>query len=257
MIPSAAQSPPAAGGKLQPFTETLPGSVVKIQMLAVPGGAIKIGTKTVTVKPFWLARTETTWEAYDVFLASGPPSPAYDQTEFGPDAIARPSKSYILPDLGWGHNGYPVINASFTSVTMFCRWLADGAKKKYRLPTEAEWELACRAGVAGPWKMDKAAIEKSAWYAGNSARTTHPVAKKVPNKLGFFDMLGNAGEWASDLDGKPVLCGGTFLDPPAKIAPGTRRRQTPEWQETDPQFPKSRWWLSDGKFVGFRIACEP
>jgi len=257
MIPSAAQPSAAAGEKLEPFTETLPGSVVKIRMIPIPGGTVKIGTRTVPVKPFWMARTETPWEAFDAFTASGPPSPPYDQTVFPADAIARPSKSYILPDLGWGHYGYPAINVSFLSTQMFCRWLASATRKSYRLPTEAEWELACRAGATGAWKIDKALLEKSAWYAGNSGRTTHPVGKKLPNKLGLYDILGNFGEWATDLEGKPVLCGGTFLDGPAGIAPGTHRRQTPKWQETDPQFPKSRWWLADGKFVGFRIVCEP
>jgi formylglycine-generating enzyme required for sulfatase activity len=255
--PPAAQPPPAAGEKLQSFAQTLPDSVVKLQMLPVPGGTITIGSRAVTVKPFWLARTETPWEAFDAFTAGGPPSPPYDQTEYPPDAVARPSKSYILPDLGWGHHDYPVINVSFISAVMCCRWLAKTAGKKYRLPTEAEWELACRGGASGPWKIDKTSLEKSAWYAGNSGGTTHPVGKKLPNKLGLYDMLGNAGEWATDLDVKPVLCGGTFLDPPARVTPGMRRRQTPAWQRTDPQIPKSRWWLADGKFVGFRIACEP
>jgi formylglycine-generating enzyme required for sulfatase activity len=257
MLPSAAQPPAAPGVKLPPFTETLPGSVVKIEMIPVAAGAVKIGAKTVLVKPFWIARTETPWEAFDAFTASGPPSPAYDQTVFPVDAVARPSKSYILPDLGWGHNGFPVINVSFTSVQMCCRWLASATGKKYRLPTEAEWELACRAGATGPWKIDKALLEKSAWYAGNSGGVTHPVGKKLPNKYGLYDTLGSVGEWATDLEGKPVLCGGTFLDGPAGITPGMRRRWTPKWQETDPQIPKSRWWLADGKFVGFRIACEP
>ena len=242
---------------MEPFVLTLPGAAVKMQMIPIPGGTLKIGTQTVTVKPFWMARTETHWEAFDAFLASGPASPAYDQTEFPVDAIARPSKSYILPDLGWGHNGYPSINISFISAQMCCRWLASATGKKYRLPTEAEWEIACRAGVAGPWKIDKALLEKSAWYAGNSDRVTHPVGKKLPNKYGLYDILGNVGEWATDMEGKAVLCGGTFLDGAVGIVPGTRKRWTPKWQETDPQFPKSRWWLADGKFVGFRFVCEP
>ncbi len=258
MLPSsAAPAPAAAGTKLQPFTETLPGSVVKINMVPIPGGTVKIGTQVITVKPFYMARTETPWEAFDVFLASGPSSRPYDQTEFPPDAIARPSKSYILPDLGWGHNGYPVINVSFTSVQMFGRWMASATKKKYRLPTQAEWELACRAGAVGPWKINKVQADKSAWWAGNAERLTHPVGKKLPNKYGLYDMLGNVGEWATDPEGKPVLCGGTFKDGLAGLAPTTTRRWSPKWQETDPQIPKSRWWLSDGNFCGFRMVCEP
>jgi hypothetical protein len=70
-------------------------------------------------------------------------------------------------------------------------------------------------------------------------------------------MLGNVGEWATDLDGKPILCGGCFRDGATLTAPTTRRRFTPKWQETDPQLPKSRWWLADAPFAGFRVVCEP
>ena len=242
--------------KLAPYTETLPGSVVKVAMVPVTGGTVKIGGKAIAVKPFWIAQTETPWEAYDLFLASGPPSKPYDQTKFAPDAIARPSRSYILPDLGWGHHGFPAINLSFDSVTMFCLWLSSVTKKKYRLPTEAEWQLACQVGLGGA-KVDKAFLDKSSWYAANSAEVTHPVASKAPDKLGLYDMLGNVGQWAIDPEGKPVLCGGTFQDAAADISPTTAKRWTPKWQEEDPQIPKSRWWLSNAPFAGFRLVCEP
>lgn len=243
--------------QLAAYTETLPNTVVKIQMVPVAGGTMKVGDKEVTVKPFYIAKMETPWEAFDAFVASGPPSPAYDQTKFAADAIARPSKSYILPDLGWGHNGYPAINLSFTSVEMFCRWLSKVSGKKYRVPTDAEWEFACRAGAMGAWKLDSATLEKSAWYEGNAKDVTHMVGKKAPNAFGIHDMLGNVGEWATDADGKPILCGGTFQDKAVAIAPTTRRRFSPKWQETDPQMPKSRWWLADAPFAGFRLVCEP
>lgn len=242
---------------LQPFTLTLPGSVVKTEMIPIPAGSVAIAGKPVPVKPFWIASTETTWEMFDVFMASGPPSPSYDQTPFAPDAIARPSKSYIPPDLGWGHHGYPAINVSFLNATMFCRWLSDKTGKKFRLPTEAEWEYACRAGAKGDKPPLPAALAKSAWFVDNSEKKTHPVGKKLPNAWKLYDMLGNVGEWALDTENKPVLCGATFKDKAAQVLPTVRRRQTPEWQATDPQLPKSRWWLADGNFVGFRIVCEP
>lgn len=226
-------------------------------MIPVEGGKLTVGGKEVDVKPFWMAKTETPWEAYDVFLKSGPPSKSYDQTVFAADAIARPSKSYILPDLGWGHNGYPAINLSSTSVQMFCRWLSSVTGKKYRVPTEAEWEFVCREGGTGTGKLDKAQADKTAWFADNSDKMTHPIGKKAPNKLGFFDLFGNAGEWATDMEGKPVLCGGTFLDSLDDQSATTRKYWNAKWQETDPQIPKSRWWLSDGSFVGFRLVCEP
>ena len=252
---SSGKAAPAPG--LAPFTETLPGSVVKVQMLPVPGGTVTIGGKSLSVKPFYMAQTETPWEAFDTFTASGPPSKNYDQTKFAPDVIARPSHSYILPDLGWGHHGYPAINLSIDSATMYCRWLASVTKKKYRLPTEAEWELACSTGSPGNATTDLDILDKSSWNAANSNHMTHPIGKKTPDKLGLYDMLGNAGEWAIDPEGKPVLCGGTFMDDPVDISPTITKRWSPKWQETDPQLPKSRWWLSDGPFVGFRVVCEP
>lgn len=246
----------ARQGGLRSYVQTLPGSVVKVDMVAVPAGSVQIDGRAVGVKPFWIASTEMTWEAFDAFTASGPPAPGGDHTKYGVDAIARPSKSYILPDLGWGHHGYPAINISFLSAQMFCRWLSASTGKRYRLPTEAEWQYACQAGSA-PAKLTPAQLDQVAWYARDSGGHTHPVAKLKPNAWQLYDMLGNVGEWATDLDGKPVLCGGTYSDKAAAQTPYARARQTPAWQEEDPQLPKSQWWLSNGSFVGFRVVCEP
>ena len=242
---------------LKSYSLTLPASVVKVEMIVIPAGTTLVGGKKFPIKPFWIASTETTWEAFDVFLASGAPSRSYDQTEYAPDAIARPSKSYILPDLGWGHHGYPAINLSILSVRMFCRWLSAQTGKKYRLPTEAEWEFACRANAPVGKPMTASQYAKYAWFADNSDGKTQKVGQKLPNAWKLFDMQGNVGEWATDAAGNPVLCGGTFKDKLENLVSTARQRQTPEWQSTDPQLPKSRWWLSDASFVGFRIVCEP
>lgn len=235
------------------ITEKLPKTTVEFKMAAVPGGKIEVGGKTVDVKPFLMGTTEVPWEVFDAFLTSGEPSKPYEQMEFAPDAIARPSRSYILPDLGWGHQGYPVINVTDTTVEMFLRWLRSVTGKKYRLPTEAEWQLAASA-TKTPLSDDEA--KKQEWFAENADGTTHPVGKLAPNPLGLHDMLGNVGEWAIDTNGKPVLCGGDISSPAAKLSPTQRRYWAPEWQATDPQIPKSRWWLADGWFVGFRLASD-
>ena len=133
---------------------------------------------------------------------------------------------------------------------MFCRWLRSVSKKNYRVPTEAEWQLA---SSAGDWKAD---FDNKAWHWDNAEDMTHPVGKKLPNSLGLYDLFGNVGEWATDLKGKPVLCGGTFDDDPPDITPQRRQYYHIDWQMTDPQLPKSRWWLSDGYFVGIRLVCE-
>ena len=242
---------------LQSYVETLPKSAVKITMIPIPAGKLNRGGKSIDIKPFFVAETETTWEAFDTFLTSGPPSKAYDQSTFAADVIARPSKSYILPDLGWGHAGYPAINVSATNVEMFCRWISKVTGKKYRLPTDTEWEYACLAGANENEAPKDSELEKSAWYEANSKGMTHPVKKKAPNAWGLYDMYGNAGEWCLDEKAEFVLCGGTFKYPIALLVATTQKRWEPAWQETDPQMPKSRWWLSDGSFVGFRIVCEP
>src|SRR5690606_12607507 len=108
----------------------------------------------------------------------------------------------------------------------------------------------------GPIKPNADEAEKLAWFGDNSDDMTHPVGKKEANKFGLHDMLGNVGEWATDAKGEPVLCGPTFLDPLEKVSSAERKRWSPAWQETDPQMPKSRWWLSDGPFAGFRVVCE-
>ena len=92
----------------------------------------------------------------------------------------------------------------------------------------------------GEWKLDKETMEKSAWYAGNSNHVTHPIAQKLPNKLGLYDMLGNVGEWATDSAGKPVLCGGTFRDGPEGINPETTAAiGRPSGKKRIPKSPKA------------------
>ncbi len=234
--------------KPAPYTESLPNSVVKINMVPIPGSK--------TVKPFFMATTETCWEAFDVFLQSGPPSKPYEQAVFKPDAVARPSRSYHLPDRGFGHRGFPVISVSYTNCEMFCRWLSSVTKKKYRLPTEAEFVHAATAGAKAPWKMTEAEIDKVSWNYANIEEVTSAVAKKAPNAFGLYDTLGNVGEWSTDAKGEPVLCGPTFMQNPEEVSPTFKQKWIPAWQESDPQIPKSRWWLSDGPFCGFRIVCE-
>lgn len=238
-----------AGAQDKAYVEKLPESTVEFKMVRVPGGEVKVGDKTVKVKPFFIGATEVTWDVFDGYILSGEPSKPYEQTEFAPDTIARPSRPYKLPDLGWGHAGYPVINVHETTVEMFIRWLNKTTGKTYRLPTEAEWQLAASAPSDGK-------LEDREWFAGNSLAVSHPVGKKLPNALGVHDILGNVGEWCTDLAGKRVLCGGDMDFAGKDLLPTARRYYSPDWQVTDPQIPKSRWWLADGWFVGFRLARD-
>jgi formylglycine-generating enzyme required for sulfatase activity len=238
-------------------TETIPGSLVKFDMVQVPGGSVTHPgadgkMTTTTVKPFWLGKTEVTWDEYDIYAFR------LDQTEDekakGVDAASRPSKPYGAPDRGYGHAGYPALGMAYNAAEQYCRWLSAKTGKKYRLPTEPEWEHACHAGASTHGKPQD--LEKHAWVWENGEDKAHPVGQKTPNAWGFFDMLGNVMEWCQGVDGQPVARGGSFVDKGADVSCATRTHQTPEWQAADAQLPKSRWWLSDGPFVGFRVVRE-
>jgi len=251
------------GGKtLSAYTETIPGTVVKFEMVPVPGGTYTINDpktgkpKQVTIKPFYIGKTEVTWDEFDVFVHK---LDAPDTQKIGgADAISRPSKPYGAVDRGYGRKGYPAISMTYLAAQKYCEWLSAKTGKKYRLPTEAEWEYACRAGVlpAGPI-TDSELLDKLAWHWGNSEDKTHKVGTKQPNAWGIHDMLGNVAEWCQPMDDEvPVVRGGSFDDQPDKVHPAARKKYTPDWQMNDPQNPKSQWWLTDAPFVGFRVVCE-
>jgi len=206
---------------------------------------------------YWLGACEVTWELFDlyVFGIDGDREREGDSV----DAYTRPSKPYVPPDRGFGHEGYPVISASARSAREYCRWLSAKTGREYRLPTVDEWRRGAAAGSSGRWCSgdDPAALGEWAWFEGNAEGTTHPVARKRANAWGLHDAHGNAGEWCTEIgeDGKPrsVLCGGSFGDDAAGVSTSALRRADPTWQMSDPQLPKSRWWLSDAPFAGLRV----
>lgn len=233
-------------------------------MVYVPAGTIQVvdpkdhtQKREVRVGPFWIGKREVTWDEYDVWAFRLDLSE--QERVQGVDAVSRPSKPYGAPDRGFGHQGYPAISMTYYAAEQYCRWLSAKTGKKYRLPTEAEWEYACRAGVLksdGSSSIPVAELEKIAWFRDNADNKTHPVGQKQPNAWGLYDMLGNAAEWCTGLDGKPVVCGGSYKDSAEQVHPAARQTQTPAWNATDPQYPKSKWWLSDAPFVGFRIVLD-
>ncbi len=251
-----------------PFTQDLTGTTVSFEMKPIPGATVKVpdasaegGSREVTLAPFYLSATEIPWQVYDVFVFK------LDETADQPsgiDAVSRPSKPYIPPDRGYGHDGYATISVTNKSAKAFCEWLSLKTGKKYRLPTEAEWEHACRTGlggevagaVGGSQPIPAATLDEQAWHKANADNTPHPIATKKPNALGLFDMLGNVAEWVQGTDATPVLKGGSFKDKPEDIAITNRAVQTRAWNQTDPNMPKSQWWLSDAPFAGLRVVCE-
>lgn len=242
--------PPAAGPlpTTRSYTDTIPGTLVTFDMIAVPGDP-----------PLYIGKTEVTWDEYDVFAFKlDQPTVAPRDTAMARviDATARPSRPYGAPDYGWGHQGYPAISIAAPAAAEYAVWLSAKTGKRYRLATDAEWTRAARAALPGA-PLSPARLDSLAWHAGNSGRRSHPVAAKRADDLGLFDLLGNAAEWVTGTDGRPLTRGGSWADQPGTLNPLTSARYSSAWQERDPQFPKSRWWLSDGPFVGFRLVREP
>lgn len=217
----------------EPFVQELEKHLAKFKMVPVPGG-------------IYMSETEVTWDLYDVWAFRQDLSP--EEHSKGVDAKARPSKPYGAPDRGFGHKGYPAIGMTFKAANDFCAWLSKATGRKYRLPTEDEWKLVA---------THTAPSEANSWHWENADDTTHPVGKKAPNEHGLHDLLGNAAEWCQGRDGKGVLRGGSFMTKLDKLTPLLRETQTADWNARDPQNPKSKWWLSDAPFAGFRLVCEP
>jgi formylglycine-generating enzyme required for sulfatase activity len=229
-----------------------------------------------------------TWAEYDLFafsldlkkkqrenvdLAKQP------ETEKKADAVTRPTPPYADETFGFGRKGQPVICITHHSALEYCRWLSEKTGKTYRLPTEAEWEYAARAGTKTAYSFgdDPAQIDDYAWYVEN-AEKPQPIGKKKPNPWGLYDIHGNVAEWCMDHyvaeiyaklaksgvadrpivlpDGKEypyVARGGSWDDDADKLRSAARRASNPEWSVQDPQRPQSIWWHTDATFVGFRI----
>ena len=263
--PAQTQAPAAQQGNqatvttqdatLEPFVEEVPGTLIKFKMIPIPAGSITIetadGPQQVEIKPIWMSETEVQWDGFDTYAygldlkASG--------AEAGSDGIIRPSKPYGAPDRGFGHEGYAALSMTYGVGMEYSRWLTEKTGNYYRLPTIAEWEYACRAGGEG----QEGSLGEYAWVASNSQNKTQPVASKKPNAWGLHDMLGNAIEWCTGLNEEEYACGGSYLTDDAKVSCSYREQQEPFWNETDPQIPKSVFWLTDATFIGFRVVRDP
>ena len=150
--------------------------------------------RVVLTRPFFLGATEVTIGQFKKF-AETTGLKTYAETSAAEDQ----SRTYLKP-------GYPATDESpvscvrWNEAVAYCRWLSDIEKTNYRLPTEAEWEYACRAGTRTLWSWgdDPKVAEKFAWMQSNSEGLAHPVASRQPNPFGLFDMHGNLSEWCQD-----------------------------------------------------------
>jgi formylglycine-generating enzyme required for sulfatase activity len=290
----------AAESEMKPYTDYIPNTVAKFTMLPIPGGTFTMGSPDdeadrfddegpqfkVTVEPFWMGKHEVTWDEYEAFMMCldiayrRQNEVALTSLEKNADVVSRPTKPYTDMTFGMGKEGFPAICMTQLAARMYCKWLSQKTGRYYRLPTEAEWEYACRAGTSTAYSFgnDPAEIDDYAWHIDNSREAYQKVGKKKPNPWGLYDMHGNVAEWVLDqlvedhyakFSGKTVsvpealaipttlyprvVRGGSWDDDVDMLRSAARAGSTEEWKEQDPQFPQSIWYHTDAKHVGFRI----
>lgn len=295
--PSPAADPKSAVAPLnhKGYVETIPGSKVSFEMVPIPGGTFLMGSPPsesgrspdegpqhlVKVRPFWMGKTEVRWDEFDLYFKPEE-SDKKKQTpaDKAADAVSRPTPAYVDETYGHGRENHPVLCMTHHAAMEYCRWLSLKTGKTYRLPTEAEWEYAARAGTQTPYFFgdDPKNLDQYAWYNKNSEDATHEVGQKKPNPWGLCDIYGNVGEWCLDhyrkdcyatfpkgaIADSPALLpsekrfshvvrGGSWADEPARLRSAARMGSDKSWMKHDPQRPQSIWWLTKWDVVGFRV----
>ncbi|RZK81180.1 MAG: formylglycine-generating enzyme family protein [Pedobacter sp.] len=277
---TTAQQTPAS------YTQQIDGTKLSFQMQAIPGGEFTMGSKKgnadeqpvhkVKLDPFWIGTHEVTWDIYEPFLyrdyeAAHSTTPVAKNV----DAVTRPTKPYLDMTFGMGKEGQPALAMTHYNAIQYCKWLYARTGVFYRLPTEAEWEYACRAGTTTEYSFgsDESKLGEYAWYTANSEGKTQLVGKKKPNPWGLYDMYGNVAEWtydqyaadsyASASATNPVIApdklyphairGGAYNDEAKDSRSASRLPSDPSWKQLDPQIPKSNWWFPEAPFVGMRL----
>ncbi|MHC4433196.1 MAG: formylglycine-generating enzyme family protein [Planctomycetota bacterium] len=282
--------------------KTANGTEISFRMVPIAGGIFMMGSPDgepnraedegpahqVRVDPFYVCWTETTIELFTAYYQETVSAKRdFIETQEAKkdaeqkadvDAISGPTPVYGDLSMGYGPK-HPAIGMTWHNANNFCLWLSKKTGKKYRLPTEAEWEYACRAGKADVFGAtdDPAKMRDYAWYEATADSETSEVAKKKPNAFGLYDMAGNVREWVSDFysptayaeaakknpavnpkgpeTGKlHVARGGDYSSSVAELRCAARHFEQKWWRMGDPQIPKSIWWLPEMDIIGFRVA---
>ncbi|SIQ31013.1 Formylglycine-generating enzyme, required for sulfatase activity, contains SUMF1/FGE domain [Maribacter ulvicola] len=295
---SASQYTKMVDTEFLPYTEQIPDSDIQIKMAPIQGGTFYMGSSStekgrnsdegpkrkVKVNSFWMGVHEITWEQYNQFLDENPQNitnrtiTLKDGSKVDVDGVATATPMYVDMSFGMGKEGFPAINMTQYSAAMYAKWLFAKTGNFYRLPTEAEWEYACRSGSTTAFHFgdDTSQLDKYAWYKANSNEKYHKVGTKLPNTYGLYDMHGNVAEWTMDeykenyfeiLQGNPAnnplfkptklyprsVRGGSWMNSPEDLRSANRHASSKKWKQRDPQMPKSIWWLTDAPFIGFRL----
>ena len=289
----------AQESEMKVYTNTIPGTRVTYVMVPIPGGEFTMGSPEneqgrkpdegpqhkVKISPFWMEQHEVTWNEYELFMypdeekrtrATVQSDSSGDKLA---DAVTHPSKPYVEMSFGMGKDGFPAISMTQHAANKYCQWLSAKTGHFYRLPTEAEWEYACRAGTTTTYFFgdDASKLSDYAWYEQNSDFKYQKVGRKKPNPWGLYDMYGNVVEWVLDQYAPDYykqcaamspavdpwnkatqpyphsVRGGSWDDEAGLCRSAARRGSDRAWKMQDPQLPKSIWYFSDAQWVGFRI----
>ncbi|MEM1067670.1 MAG: SUMF1/EgtB/PvdO family nonheme iron enzyme [Planctomycetota bacterium] len=286
----------ASESEMKPYGEPIEHTEAIIEMIPIPGGKFLMGSsekepnrnedegpqREVQIEPFWMGKCEITWDQYDSYreqvdqlrrqMFSLKPN-ARDQLV---DGVTKPTEEYTDMSFGMGKGDYPAICMTQHAARTYCKWLSAKTGRYYRLPTEAEWEYACRAGTTTAYSFgdDPSKLSEYAWFFDNSDDAYHEVGQKKPNPWGLHDMHGNVSEWVLDqyddsfyssanntinpLNAPKTLYprvvrGGSWEDDPDRLRSAMRVGSNEDWKEQDPQLPQSIWYFTDALGVGFRV----
>lgn len=266
---AAGVAPAGNGGEQTPTTDLtlLPASFtdyvtytgaepMPFDMVLVPGDA------DAGIAPFYMSTLEVTWDLfYDWAYAKD--IGVQEQVDLQAQDL-RPSPLYEDCDqLKFGRPNRPALSMSRRTAEAFCKWLSEQTGRSYRLPTDAEWHLAVELGGGIP--ADRAELLAQAVFQENAAEhddlwilMTSEVGSLAPNKLGIYDLLGNAAEWVTDTGSDRIVRGGYFdLSADDFSADWKAVEDQRVWNATYPQAPVSRFWYRDHYYQGIRLVCDP
>ncbi len=294
-----ATSKEKAEADMQKYDNKIPKTGVTYHMVPIKGGEFMLGSPAseakrgddegpqvkAKIKPFWMGAYEVTWDEYQPFMITavdrnkdGSPKTwkADDKIE---NLVSQPTTPYTEMSFGMGTDGFPAISMTQHAANKYCQWLSAQTGHFYRLPTEAEWEYAARAGSSTAYFFgdDPAQLGEYAWLFDNAQNYQYSkIGQKKANPWGLYDIYGNVVEWCIDqydakayanvkgiLDGSKwapsktpyphSVRGGSYDDDADMLRSAFRRGSEPAWKGQDPQLPKSIWYHTDAKWLGFRI----
>ncbi|MCL2710200.1 MAG: formylglycine-generating enzyme family protein [Planctomycetaceae bacterium] len=290
--------------EMKPYNEKITGTELTFKMVPIKGGKFLMGSPEdeagrradegprheVEIKPFWMGEHEVTWKEFEQFVLkylrrnrTAEPT----ARERIADAMAVPTNPWEIGKISHdnaGKVGYPASGMTIYAAQVYCKWLTVLTGRYYRLPTEAEWEYACRAGSNTAYSFGNNAknIGDYAWHHGNSDGRSQMVKQKLPNAWGLYDMHGNLSEWVleqyavdtyanrlpdafavpvkSPVDNVSGMVFGHIArggncedDNMSDLRCARRLYSVPQWKAHDSVYPLSIWWYTDAPFVGFRV----